>query len=508
MSLLLNLPPELVLLIQECLTTLRDRFALAATCTALNVLAGSRVIYKQVTTEERRFDEARLRLEILGEQYPRLNFGFWKQTPWPEARAANLAKFDPKGNQYARVLEFFEFVDKCVGQWGKGIAGFADGTDVNLYAAIHGTKHGRLERAVTGTLYEPDEDACPEDPPVYLACELNRVDVLDLLHKKGVDINLVKGHWVVSRQTGKVVNEKSRWDAPFDVNDQVRRADAWSQFTVSGPYADFREDVSLWLAEHNLGFPTKPEGLTGPDLSDAARKNHLRLVRFLIEHLRTKLSPDEYRAALTEALHAATKGGNDIHWQRGPGIRNRERVDYYFRGPHDEVFEALLAAGAELGPQDPDREEDKGLLAGAVEFEASNVSWLLRRQTAEGSTDHRDVRAALHEAIRYGSWRSPARLEFFKAIYPANAHLACDPARLTTPEDREEAMRERLDGFIEVMRACIAVTSCFEVALHIVDVVGRERVGERLVHTLELRNVSGSRRRMWYYDPTSFRLAR
>ncbi|KAK8062257.1 hypothetical protein PG997_014354 [Apiospora hydei] len=448
MSLLLTLPPELVMLIQECLTS-QDRFALAATCTALNVLGDSRVIYKQVAMEERRFDEARLRLQILGEQYRGLNFGFWKQTPWPEARAANLAKFDPDGDQYAGVLGFFEFVDKCVGQWGnewpskywpetynrpliynaitqcQDMKVVEDIFDAYLRwypAAIHGTKHGRLERAVTGTLYEPHEDACPEDPPVYLACELNRVDVLDLLHKK---------EWISiwSKATG------------LSIVKLVRRADAWGQFTVSGPYADFREDVSLWLAERNLGFPTKPEGLAGPDLSDAARKNHLRLVRFLIEHLKTKLSPDEYRAALTRALYAAIKGGNDLHWQRWPGTRNRERVDYYFRGPHDEVFETLLAAGARLEPQDPDREEDKGLLAGAVEFEALNVSWLLRRQMVEGSTDHRDVRAALHEAIRYGSWRSPARLEFFKAIYPANAHLACDPARLTTPEDREAATR-------------------------------------------------------------------
>lgn len=171
---------------------------------------------------------------------------------------------------------------------------------------------------------------------------------MELLLAKGVDINLVKGHLVMDGDW-KTVDEE-RWDRPFDLDDGVPCADAWNQYARSGLLAFRREEVSLWLAERGLGFPTRSNGLTGEDLSDAAELNHVRLVHFLIQHLESKLSPEEYRQALTAALYAAIKGGNDFEFGR---VRALSRVDRFFRGPHEEIFEALVAAGADLQQQRP-----------------------------------------------------------------------------------------------------------------------------------------------------------
>ncbi|KAK7995833.1 hypothetical protein PG991_015300 [Apiospora marii] len=511
---LLALPDELLLIISENLVFNRDRFAFAATCAELHQKLGGAHIYKQVAADERAFDEARLRLSLAGDKHLQdfdLGSGFdpgsgfsWSG-PWSEIRAANLAKFDAEGDDYAAVLETFALLEYCTREEEptryfpetyhqsllfRAIRGCSDvGILEQVFdaylqkypAAIHGTKHGRIEADMTGAMGVTSFDRVnPADPPVWLACELNRVDVLELLHAKGVNINLVKNHLIVPEGgLGLIETDESRWDEPsFDPHDGVRRADAWNQFARAGMCADRREDVSLWLAERGLGFPSRPNGLTAEDLSDAAGLNHARLVGFLVQHLRCKLSREEYCQAVNAALRAAIKGGNDLPYRRA---RRLDLVDYSSLGPYDQVFEALVAAGADLrqlGSDDDDDEDRKGPLATAIEFEPSNAPWLLRHQLAEGATDPADVRAALHEAIRYGSWRNPHRLAFFQAIYPARAHLACDPARLATPAGREAAMEDLLNGFIRQMGRWLETTRCCDVGLHIVDLVGRERVGD------------------------------
>ncbi|KAK7964359.1 hypothetical protein PG988_011333 [Apiospora saccharicola] len=328
-------------------------------------------------------------------------------------------------------------------------------------AAIHGTKHSLVEGDITGAINVKQFNYVnPGDPPVWLACELNRVDALELLHAKGVDINLAKGRLVTQDDWDGTITAEMRWsEEPFDRDNGVLRASAWDQFVRAGPCADQREDVSLWLAERGLG---------AGDLIDAAGANHARLVRFLIDHLQPKLDPEDYRQALAAALREAIRGGN----------KSYALLDK--RGPHDQVFEALLAAGAKLpGPA--------GLLSEAVKFSPSNVWWLWRRLQAEGSLTHEDVRAALHTAIKYGTWGNPHRLDFFKAIYPAQAHLACDPTRLATPEGRDAAMEELLDSLIQQMEDYNIWSPCLHVAFHIVDLLGPERVGKGLVAQIQRR---------------------
>ncbi|KAK8112563.1 hypothetical protein PG984_013089 [Apiospora sp. TS-2023a] len=537
MSMLLDLPDELLLMIQRKILSSRDQFALAATCTKLHSKLGGLELYRQIAAEERAFDEARLKLAHFGFKYGegkriKLDFGFWKEKmTWTTARAWNLSKVRPKADDHAGVVEFFEFLDECHDRWGRGMLLFADRqqkdltlfsepedsdpgssnyftveknkpweratkyfpetfdksliyrairgcTDLQLLekvfdayldkypAAIHGTKHSLVEGDITGAInVKKFNYVNPGDPPVWLACELNRVDALELLHAKGVDINLAKGRLVTEDDWDGTITAEMRWlEEPFDRYNGVLRASAWDQFVRAGRCAHKREDVSLWLAERGLGFPTRPDGLGAGDLVDAAGTNHVRLVRFLLDHLKPKLDREDYRKALNAALREAIRGGNKSY-----ALLDR-------RGPHDQVFEALLAAGAKLpGP---------GLLSEAVTYSPSNVWWLWRRLQAEGSLNHEDVRAALHQAILCGTWGNPHRLDFFKAVYPAQAHLACDPAQIATPEGREAAMEELLDSFIRQMRHCLW-SSRLHVAFHIVDLLGPERVGENLVARIQ-----------------------
>ncbi|KAK8079187.1 hypothetical protein PG994_002994 [Apiospora phragmitis] len=159
------------------------------------------------------------------------------------------------------------------------------------------------------------------------------------------------------------------------------------------------------------------------DLEEAAVQNQICLVATLIKHFRARLSPDEYREGLTSALYAAAKGMDRFeqgYWSRGwHGYVN---LPYPIIEHQSEVIDMLLRAGATLR-QDPDRVEGPGLLAKTVERSPSNAILLLRRQMAEGVTDHRDVRSAMLDALRWynsdqSSYGGEKARDFFAILIP------------------------------------------------------------------------------------------
>lgn len=199
----------------------------------------------------------------------------------------------------------------------------------------------------------------------------------------------------------------------------------------------------------------------------------------MMKHFESTLSPEEYHGALTRALQKATwypRDGRRGHWQPPHSAP---------LGYHGEVFGLLLRAGASLR-QDPDREEDAGLVARAVHTRPLDAIWLLQRQMDRGMTDHRDVRPALRRAGYcwyggvFGDKCTMAHHQFFEFVYPTKAHLACDPRQLITPEDRKKALN---DLTIELVRnGCSKymthLTICKDMEWYMEEEVGHERMDE------------------------------
>ncbi|KAK7912105.1 hypothetical protein PG985_014586 [Apiospora marii] len=553
MSSLLDLPDELLLIIQDHLTTRRDRFAFGSVNKSLYKAFGGTVVYEQDVAEERDFDEARLRLEQIPSVHDLVLFNRQDlESGWAEAMPAKFSWAEgvvaarvEEGGQETDTQELFGFIKKCVERWGprmlcftnpalwgmvsedmEGLPPLPDSQrrqgrtltyrairycndmavleqvfDIYLEtypAAIQGMKDGQLDRLPEPAPEAESDFELPEslefaqDYPVYLAAFHNRVDALDLLHKKGVNINLVKTDLALqndhswTRFVHRLRSDDTdvHW-ASDPVDGLVHHPDLWTWLRVQSYRREeresgFPEDVCVWLVEHNLGFSDERLSLGLRDLRQAAMNNHARLVAAMLKLFQARLGPgDEYRDALTMALHSAAVAplGRFGQWKppRSPPLEN-----------HIDVFQVLLEAGATLR-QDPDREWDWGMLTSAVELFPADATWLLRRQLAEGVTDHRDLRAALGRVIecrddQYYSDRKRAKedLEFLAAVYPANAHLACDPGRVATPQGREEALLELLGQVVrEVHHECDG-PFCKDVALYLEGVVGREHIDEIL----------------------------
>ncbi|KAK7993523.1 transcriptional coactivator HFI1/ADA1 [Apiospora arundinis] len=506
---LLTLPDELLLKIQACLITRNDRFAFGATCQTLNAKFGGTFIYEQDVAEERDFDNARLRLERFGEEHKALVFDDktdW--VAWPEVLAAKIAKYRAEDEKNKSVCKFFQ---DCVHRWGPMMLFFTIRQDplemrlpegptwklpqfpssqwssnrtliyraimrcqdmrilgdvfdayLNQYpAAIQGLKSGRLDQM--------DERGWG-NAPVYLACQFNRVDVLDLLHRKGANINLVKGYLTLEGDGTRIAYDRDRLDMPYDPTDA---------YNTSGFECGFPEEVCLWLIEHNLGVSDGPYSLNPKDLEEAAVQGSLRLMVAMIKYFESRLSPEEYTDALTSALMACNS-----EQSRYFGYWPRRVLDFFtaHSGPilptpqsHAEVLEVLLKAGASLR-QDPEREVDMGLLARAMTWRPSNATWLLQQQIAAGAT------ARSPKVI----WGGKTARKFFATIIPEHTHLACDPCQIATPEGREQAIQELFDLLIQYIDRECCDRYRYDTALYFVEMLGPQRFGAELAHRLEL----------------------
>ncbi|KAK8030065.1 hypothetical protein PG993_011356 [Apiospora rasikravindrae] len=505
---LLTIPPELLLMIQGYLLTREDRLALSGTCQALNRMFGGKCFYEQDAAEERDFDQARLQLEDINRSHVHGELVFQMKDfamDWSEAMYARFAKAEAMVAVFAsgeektareeELKDIIMFIKNCVGRWGPLMLSLTnpvlqgamlkfgvnarggslrsqtrnEGPTVTQRAlkypaSIHGAKSEYLDRMADGT---PDVDC-----PVHLACRYNRVDVLDLLHEKGVDINVVQGRF---------------------------QSDAWTWMRMFPCYEKdngnlgMPEDVCVWLVEHNLGFTASPDSLNLDDLKGAAVQNRPRLVAALVKHFESKLNPDEYREALGMALRASTAGMPEDERLPGRWPRPNRGNHGVLAEQHHAVIDILLRAGASVR-QDPGRVEDKGLLANAVAWSSSVAIRLLQRQLAEGVTDHRDVRAALFVALeRHSSrcWRRcPVGLcshsgrgeqarEFFAMILPSRARLACDPFEIATPEGCENAFYELWDQFISHIESKCLLPNYYDTALYIEELMRSHMSEER-----------------------------
>ncbi|KAK7995360.1 hypothetical protein PG990_014133 [Apiospora arundinis] len=540
---LLTLPDELLLKIQACLITRNDRFAFGAACQTLNAKFGGTFLYEQDVAEERDFDNARLRLERFDEEHKALVFDYktdW--VAWPEVLAAKVAKYCAEDEKNKSICKFFQ---DCVHRWGPMMLFFTIRQDplemrlpegptwklpqfpssqwssnrtliyraimrcqdmrilgdvfdayLNQYpAAIQGLKSGRLDQM--------DERGWG-NAPVYLACQFNRVDVLDLLHRKGVNINLVKGYLTLEGDGTRIAYDRDRLDMPYDPTDGMLRPDLWAwlrlnvlnvAYNTSGFECGFPEEVCLWLIEHNLGVSDGPYSLNPKDLEEAAVQGSLRLMVAMIKYFESRLSPEAYTDALTSALMACNS-----EQSRYFGYWPRRVLDFFTArsGPilptpqsHAEVLEVLLKAGASLR-QDPEREVDMGLLARAMTWRPSNATWLLEQQIAAGATDHRDLRKALlvalkgHSSVSKGDLGGKTARKFFATIIPENTHLACDPCQIATPEGREQAIQELFDLLIQYIDRECCDRYRYDTALYFVEMLGPQRFGAELAHRLEL----------------------
>lgn len=329
-----------------------------------------------------------------------------------------------------------------------------------------------------------------QDYPVYLAAFHNRVQVLDLLHRKGININLAKTELALqndhswTRFVHRLRGDDTDISWASDPQDGlIHHPDLWTWLRVQSwrrgeRPSGFPEDVCVWLVEHSLGFSVDRLSLGPRDLGQAAMNNHVRLVAAMLKLFQSRLGPDEYRDALDSTYEAALASphGRFGQWnpQRSPPIEN-----------HIDLFNMLLRLGATLR-RNPRRSWDWGILTAAVDEFPSDAIWLLRRQMAEGLVDHRDLRGALGRAVecRNDKFRhrkgTKEHLEFLAAVYPANAHLACDPRQVATPQGREEALEELLGQLLrEVHHECDRPI-CKDVARYLEGVVGRKRIDEIL----------------------------
>ncbi|KAK8062229.1 hypothetical protein PG997_014326 [Apiospora hydei] len=247
------------------------------------------------------------------------------------------------------------------------------------------------------------------------------------------------------------------------------------------------EDACTWLLEKNLGFSSRPDGIPIDCLSEAAAYIKIRVLRALIAYFKARLAPENFQQTLTLALHGATGG-------------------YYLplsNDGHEEIIDILNRAGMSFA-----RTDMAGLLARAVRFSPRDAIYLLRFQMEQNITDYRDLKAALSEALLWGDELrnddalrleffkvvfpnhthlaySPAELKFFTTVFPENVGLEYRPAELETARERFRAFENLVDSFIDQMRKRCFENQSYDVAMYIVQVVGRARIGEDLVKDLE-----------------------
>ncbi|KAK8030109.1 hypothetical protein PG993_011400 [Apiospora rasikravindrae] len=367
---------------------------------------------------------------------------------------------------------------------------------VNAYLKVYPASLQGLRNYHLWTNFDIDGDL--DVPPVIWACSHNRTDVLELLHTKNnengkdakhkVDINIIFDRMSTRVIHGTRVHQDmlvDAWQAAFY---GLGRAgvirNGPSNFNMS-------EDACIWLLKKNLGFSTRPGGISIDYLSAPAAYKKVRVVRALIAYFKARLSPDNFQNALTGALYSAT----GAYYNRDDG--------------HEEIIDILVGAGTSIPPredppryldrglpgaslqlrQSPARTVDAGLLARAVRSAPRNAVYLLRLQMEQNMTDYRDVKAALSEALLWGNGLKDGgarRLEFFKMVFPEHVHLAYSPAELLEMgRDRSRPFENLVDSFIGLMRSCCSKTYAYDVALYVVQVVGRARVGAKLVEDVE-----------------------
>lgn len=342
-------------------------------------------------------------------------------------------------------------------------------------------------------------------PPVLWACSQDRVDVLELLQTKyntegrraedKIDINVV----VNDEDTEVITTDISAlWREPIQFSPPV--VDAWLaafyNLNQEGHYG-YRsgtpgDDVCVWLLNRNLGFSSRPDGISTTILVDAAKCKRVRLLRALIDRFRGQLTAEEFQGALTLALQAVAGSRDGI---TGDPTRlnmyegNEEAIDILIgagtsilsRTHPDKDPDRGLSGASLLLLQDPDRAEDKGLLARAVTWTPRNALYLLKLQMAQNLTDYRDLRAALLQVIM---WGGETRLEFLKTVFPLNVDLLYSPAEVTSPQGRYSAYRDLVQSFIWQMSSCFD-TNRYDAALYLVEILGCSRVGVDLTTELQ-----------------------
>ncbi|KAK7934645.1 hypothetical protein PG985_000140 [Apiospora marii] len=343
-------------------------------------------------------------------------------------------------------------------------------------------------------------------PPVLWACSRNRVDVLELLQSKynmegkraedSVDINVVAmdEDTIITTETISLWSEPSpSWPPPV--------VDAWQaafyHLDPEGRHsygsATPGEDVCIWLLNKNLGFSSRPDGIWIDILVEAAKYRMLRLLRALIDRFRGQLTTEEFQSSLTLALQAVAGSRNGrtgdptwADWTQG----HEEVIDMLIgagtsipsRKNPNEYLDGGLPGASVLLRQDPDRAEDKGLLARAVTWTPYNAVHLLKLQMTQKLTDYRDLKAALLQTIM---WGGETRLEFLKMVFPLNVDLLYSPAERTSPQGRFLAYRNLIQSFIEQMSRCFK-TDRYDTALYLVEILGRSRVGVDLTAELQM----------------------
>ncbi|KAK7995801.1 hypothetical protein PG991_015268 [Apiospora marii] len=337
-------------------------------------------------------------------------------------------------------------------------------------------------------------------PPVLWACSQNRVDILELLQSKynmegkraedNVDINVV----VTDEDKELTVDIGPLWRAPSQ-SWPPPVTDAWlaafyhldREGRYISPFGTPGDDVCIWLLNKNLGFSSRPDGISIAVLADAADYKKVRLLRVLIAHFRDRLTTEEFQRALTLALRVVTGAQDGIR-----GDPTRADMDE----GHEEVIDILISAGASfpLGKnpdkyldtslpgtsiqlrQDPDRVEDKGLLARAVTWRPRNAVHLLKLQMAQDMTDNRDLKAALLQAVM---WGGETRFEFLNTVLPLNVDLLYSPAERTSPQGRSSAYTSLIQSLFDQMKNSSEV-GLYNATLRLVEILRRSPDGREL----------------------------
>ncbi|KAK7959394.1 uncharacterized protein PG986_004248 [Apiospora aurea] len=541
------LPNELILQLAHHMST-RSLRSLSVTSKRYHSLLDQKVLFEEEVEDERLFDEARSRFSKLMRVYG-LSLSVGNIAAWPATKVAPayrplndddhaflnacvsrwgkgiLYLAIGSDNELCRMLRNWNSILELPVSLFRGaliLRAIKKCPDIKVIeqvikaylkkypAAIQGPKeyHSRTSLNFNGDFYVP---------PVLWACSHNRSDVLEILHTKNnekgkeaeqkVDFDIILDQMstqVISGVTDNQGTALDAWQVAFYGLSRARVARTWS----SNP--GMREDACVWLLEKNLGFSSRSGGISIDYLFEAAAFKKARLVRALIAYFKGRLASDDFQGTLTLALHHATGG-------------------YYNpQDGHEEIIDILIGAGTSIPPredpplyldrglpgaslqlrQSPARPEDAGLLARAVRFAPRNAVYLLQLQMEQNMTDYRDLKAALSEALLLGDELkhgraprleffkmvfpdhvhlaySPAELRFFKTLFPENVGLEYRPAELESARERFRAYENLVDVFIEQMGNGCLETQSHDVAMHVVQVVGRARVGERLLEDLE-----------------------
>ncbi|KAK6859085.1 hypothetical protein PG995_004938 [Apiospora arundinis] len=429
MALITAIPIEVTFKIGHQLS-IKDLRNLAATCTKMHDnIINNGFIYEEEVTEEHDFDNARLRLKEVS--FKTITLDHDEIRSWPACRDKKFSN-NPKENQ-----ELFDFLDNCVRRWGAGILyclqencvdvmwekdlirqlpaihrlgslfnrAIATSFNLNVISQIIdaysmkypdsliGMKDTRIRRRFTGLSYNNDP------APVHWACSEDRADVLDLLYQKG---EVVCFHLVTDNHNRFNYSDQGKLPDWVCFKDP-RIMDAWERAfrpidmlgRKKGTVFHINESACVWLLQHNLGFSSRPSGIPIEHLAEAALQKKQHLVCAMIPYYKKTLSLKKYERALTLAVQATSRG-----WIRKPtGLH--QTTD-----GHEEILHTLLAASTAGGfpqlHQNRRRHDDRGLLAHAIRSAPRNAFYLLQKQmSCGGITDHRDVRAALVEAVPF-----------------------------------------------------------------------------------------------------------